>query len=131
MANYELYGTKMIEDDSTLENFAKSLLTDLDKACGIDHNDCDNDEEFEDRMIDAVYDCIHDDLARTDIDYVELMERFARDIGQLLYDMDNHGYDLSSVQLSFFDKAQESFETMLYRYIQIHFNDLKADCLCR
>ena len=131
MANYEIYGIKMIEDDSTLESFAKSLLTDLDKDCGIDRNDYDYDEEFEDRMIDAVYDCIHDDLARTDIDYVELMERFARDIGQLLYDMDNHGYDLSSVQLSFFNKAQESFETMLYRYIQIHFDELKADCLCR
>ena len=131
MANYLLYDMKMIDDDSCMENFAKSLLKDLDKDYEIDRKNCDSDGEFEERVIDAVYECIHDDLSRTDIDYRDLMERFAKDIGRLLYDMENNGYDLSNIQLSFFDNAQESFETLLYRYIQIHFDELKADCLCQ
>ena len=133
MANYLLYDMKMIDDDSCMENFAKALLKELDKDKDyeIGRKNCDSDGEFEERVIDAVYECIHDDLSRTDIDYRDLMERFAKDIGRLLYDMENNGYDLSNIQLSFFDNAQESFETLLYRYIQIHFDELKADCLCQ
>ena len=131
MANYLLYDLKMIEDDSCMESFAKSLLKDLDKDYQINREDCDSDGEFEEKMLDAVYESIQDDLSRTDINYQELMEKFAKDIGQLLFDMDNHGYNLSSIQLSFFDKAKESFETLLYRYIQIHFDELKTECLCQ
>lgn len=131
MANYLLYDLKMIEDDSCMESFAKSLLKDLDKNYQINREDCDSDGEFEEKMLDAVYESIQDDLSRTDINYQELMGKFAKDIGQLLFDMDNHGYNLSSIQLSFFDNAKESFETLLYKYIQIHFDELKTDCLCQ
>lgn len=131
MADYMLYGEKMIEDDSCMKNFAKSLLKDLDKACEIYRSDCDSDKEFEERIINAVWDCINYDLPRTDINYRALMEKFAGDIGHLLFDMDNEGFDLSEVQLSFFEGARDSFQILLYRYIQIHFDELKKDCLCR
>lgn len=125
MANYLLYDMKIIEDDSCMESFAKSLLNDLDKDYGIDRNACNNEEEFKEKMLEAVEESIKDDLSRTDIDYQNLMEKYAKDIGRLLFDMENNGYDLSSVQLSFFDKAQESFERLLYIYIDIHFEELE------
>lgn len=133
MAKYTLYGTKMIENDSSMESFAKSLLKNLDMDYQINHEEYDNEmfEDFTDEIQSAIYEFIHDDLSRTDINYQELMERFAKDIGQLLYDMENRGYDFSGFNLSFFDNAKESFETLLYTYIQIHFDELKEVCLCK
>lgn len=125
MANYLLYDIKMIDDDSCMECFAKSLLNGLDEDYGIDRNLCNDEEEFKEKMLEAVEECIKDDLSRTDIDYSYLMEKYAKDIGQLLFDMENNGYDLSFIQLSFFNRAQESFERLLYRYIDIHFEELK------
>lgn len=130
MSNYLLYDMKMIEDDSCMESFAKSLLKDLDKDYEIDKNSY-GEEEYKDEIMETVYNSIHDDLSRTDIDYINLMEKYSKDIGRILYDMENHGYDLSSITLSFFDKAQESFEMLLYRYIEIHFEELEKDCLCQ
>lgn len=126
-----LYDLKMIEDDSCMENFAKSLLKDLDKDYEINRNSFYDDEEYKDKIMESVYNSIHDDLSRTDIDYINLMEKYSKDIGRLLYDMENHGYELSSVTLSFFDKAQESFEMLIYRYIEIHFEELRTVCLCQ
>ncbi len=115
----------MINDDSCMECFAKSLLKDLDKDYEIDRNVCHDEEEFKEKMLKAVEESIKDDLSRTHIDYQNLMEKYVKDIGQLLFDMENNGYDLSSIQLSFFDKAQESFERLLYIYIDIHFEELE------
>lgn len=131
MSNYMLYDLKMIEDDSCIESFAKSLLKDLDKDYEINRSSFNDEEEYKDEIMEAVYNSIHDDLSRTNIDYISLMEKYSKDIGQLLYDMENNGYDLSSITLSFFDKAQESFEVLVYRYIEIHFVELKTDCLCQ
>lgn len=131
MSNYMLYDLKIIDDDSCMESFAKSLLKDLDKDYEIDRSSFVDDEEYKDEIMEAVHSSIHDDLSRTDIDYINLMEKYSKDIGQLLYDMENHGYDLSSITLSFFDKAQESFEMLIYRYIEIHYEELKTVCLCQ
>ncbi len=124
MANYLLYGIKVINDDSCMECFAKSVLKDLDKDYEIDRNSCNDNEEFKEKMLEAVEERIKYDLSRTDIDYQDLMEKYAKDIGQLFFDMENNGYDLSSIKLSFFDKAQECFERLLYIYIDIHFKEL-------
>lgn len=128
MANYLLYDIKMIDDDSCMESFAKSLLKEIDKDYEIHRNEYDSDE-FKEEILDAVYESIQNDLSRTDIDYQELMKRFTKDIGQLLYDMESHGYDLSSTTISFYDNAQKSFEMFLYRYIEIHFEELEKICL--
>ena len=121
----------MIEDDSCMESFAKSLLKDLDKDYEIDRSYFDDEEEYKDEIMEAVHSSIHDDLSRTDIDYIYLMEKYSKDIGRLLYDMENNGYDLSSITVSFFDKAQESFEILIYGYIEIHFEELRTVCLCQ
>lgn len=131
MSNYKLYNLKMIEDDSCMESFAKSLLKDLDKDYEIDRSYFDDEEEYKDEIMEAVHSSIHDDLSRTDIDYIYLMEKYSKDIGRLLYDMENNGYDLSSITVSFFDKAQESFEMLIYGYIEIHFEELRTVCLCQ
>ena len=131
MSNYMLYDLKMIKDDSCMESFAKSLLKDLDKDYEIDRRSFGDDEEYKDEIMEAVHSSIHDDLSRTDIDYMNLMEKYSKDIGRLLYDMENNGYDLSSIIISFFDKAHESFEMLIYGYIEIHFEKLKTVCLCQ
>lgn len=128
MANYLLYDIKMIDDDSCMESFAKSLLKNIDRDYEIHCNEYDSDE-FKDAILKAVYDSIQDDLSRTDIDYQELMKRFAKDIGQLLYDMEKHSYDLSSITISFLDDAQQSFEMFICIYIEIHFEELEKICL--
>lgn len=74
MSNYKLYNLKMIEDDSCMESFAKSLLKDLDKDYEIDRSYFDDEEEYKDEIMEAVHSSIHDDLSRTDIDYIYLME---------------------------------------------------------
>lgn len=107
MSNYFLYGERMIEDDSTLENFAQCIID------GVPEDDLKdtkrrynkgNNTEYEDEYMQRVRDILYDDISRTDINYFELMERFAPEIGKLLYDMENHGYDLSTLGLTFFDK---------------------------
>lgn len=87
MSNYILYDLKMIEDDSCMESFAKSLLKDLDKDYEIDRSSFGDDEEYKDEIMEAVHSSIYDDLSRTDINYIELMEKYSKDIGRLLYDM--------------------------------------------
>lgn len=108
MANYLLYGYKMIKDDSTLRNFAQCIIDsvyeeDL-KETKRRYNDEDDDTEYEDEYMQRVRDILYDDISRTDIDYSELMERFTPELGDLLYDMENHGYDLSTLGLTFFGK---------------------------
>ena len=91
MANYLLYGDKMIEDDSTLEKFAQCIIDgvpedDLEEAKKR-YNEEDDDTEYEDEYMQRVRDILYDDISRTDIDYSELMERFAPELGDLMYDM--------------------------------------------
>lgn len=108
MANYLLYGDKMIEDDSTFEKFAQCIIDGVPED-GLEeakqrYNEEDGDTEYEDEYMQRVRDILYDDISRTDIDYSELMERFAPELGDLLYDMENHGYDLSTLGLTFFGK---------------------------
>ena len=118
MANYLLYGNKMIEDDSTLEKFAQCIINgvpedDLEEIKQR-YNVEDNDREYEEEYMQRVRDILYDDISRTDIDYSELMERFAPELGNLLYDMENHGYDLSALRLTFFgEKVGECFNKLV------------------
>lgn len=118
MSNYFLYGVKMIEDDSTLEKFAQCIINgvpedDLEEIKQ-GYNVEDNDREYEEEYMQRVRDILYDDISRTDIDYSELMERFAPELGNLLYDMENHGYDLSALRLTFFgEKVGECFNKLV------------------
>lgn len=118
MANYLLYGNKMIEDDSTLEKFAQCIINGVPeddlKEIKQRYNVEDNDREYEEEYMQRVRDILYDDISRTDIDYSELMERFAPELGNLLYDMENHGYDLSALRLTFFgEKVGECFNKLV------------------
>ncbi len=118
MANYLLYGNKMIEDDSTLEKFAQCVIDGVPEDDLEDikqrYNVVDDDTEYEDEYMQRVRDILYDDISRTDIDYSELMERFAPELGNLLYDMENHGYDLSALRLTFFgEKVGECFNKLV------------------
>ena len=98
----------MIEDDSTLEKFAQCIIDgmpedDLEEAKKR-YNEEDDDTEYEDEYMQRVRDILYDDISRTDIDYSELMGRFAPELGDLMYNMENHGYDLSTLGLTFFGK---------------------------
>lgn len=118
MANYLLYGDKMIEDDSTLEKFAQCIIDgvpedDLTEAKKR-YNDDYEDKEYEDEYMQRVRDILYDDISRTDINYSELMERFAPELGQLLFDMENHGCDLSALNLTFFgENAGDCFNRLV------------------
>lgn len=111
MAEYLLYGEKMIEDDSSLERFAQCVIDgvpveDLKMEKGT--------EEYAERYMELVRCILEEDIARTDIDYPGLMEKYAPEIGKLLFDMENAGYDPSSVNLTFFgDRAAECFNTLV------------------
>lgn len=121
MANYLLYGTKLIEDDSTLEKFARSVCSNLD----IHYTGETNYDDYKDEMMDYIEESIRDDISRTDIDYEELMYNYRNEIGDLLYEMDSNGYEIREQPLFFFgEKAKESFETLLYKYISINFRIL-------
>ena len=118
MSNYFLYGEKMIKDDSTLEKFVQCIIDGVPEDDLEDikqrYNVEDDDREYEDEYMQRVRDILYDDISRTDIDYSELMERFAPELGSLLYDMENHGYDLSALRLTFFgEKVGECFNKLV------------------
>ena len=118
MSNYFLYGEKMIKDDSTLEKFAQCIIDGVPEDDLEDikqrYNVEDDDREYEDEYMQRVRDILYDDISRTDIDYSELMERFAPELGNLLYDMENHGYDLSTLGLTFFgEKIGDCFNKLV------------------
>lgn len=118
MANYLLYGNKMIADDSTLEKFAQCIIDGVPEDDLEDikqrYNVEDGATEYEDEYMQRVRDILYDDLSRTDIDYSELMKRFAPELGNLLYDMENHGYDLSMLGLTFFgEKIGDCFNQLV------------------
>lgn len=98
MANYLLYGNKMIEDDSTLEKFAQCVIDGVPEDDLEDikqrYNVVDDDTEYEDEYMQRVGDILYDDISRTDIDYSELMERFAPELGsEILNWSDKSGID--------------------------------------
>ena len=121
MDKYSLYGIELIEDDSTLENFAKSLCKNLD----IQYIGYCNYEDFASEAMDYVEESIKHDLSRTAIDYENLMYKYRNEFVDLLYIMENNGYELDKYQIHFFgEKAKESFETLLYIYINLHFTSI-------
>ena len=122
--DYMLHGMNMVEDDSSLCAFAKSITKDIIADYEIVRKDTESDTDYYDRVIDAVSDRINNELCQTNIKYDDLMERYAEEIGRLLYDMENCGYQLECLNLSFFDNTNEVFNILLEKYIAIHYGEL-------
>jgi hypothetical protein len=115
MSKYLLYGNKIVEKDDTMKDFAESIVK------GVLQDDLDSStEDLEEIYMERVKDILIDDISRTDIDYEELMCRYASEIGKLLYDMENHGGDLNSISLHFFgDGAKDCFNSLMCEYIYL------------
>lgn len=121
MSEYRLYGDQLIEDDNTLRAFVKSLIKSLDiqPDAGCDF------EAFKDNCMDLVQSFMADDLSRTDIDHEKLMHRWRYELGDLFYELENHGYELSKCPLHFFGSAaKESLEFCIRMYMDYHFEEL-------
>ena len=115
-SQYLLYGNKLIDNDNTLKDFAKSL------CAGVPITDL-NKDSFKDEFMDSVTEIINDDISRTDIDYEYLMHKYRFEIGDLLYESENHDYNLPKIKF-FGEKAEESFNYIINVYIGIHFTEL-------
>ena len=124
--HYMLYGVCMIRDDSSLAAFARSLMDKLECDYQIDVEMVEDEDEYKDNVMSAVFDRIEHELCLTQINYEELLGQYTREIGQLLYDMENHGYDMSNLNISFFENCKENFNMFLYSYVDIHFEELSC-----
>ena len=126
MAEYKLYGTKLIDSDTNMEAFARSVMKNVPEeyvkeaakniVCREGNNEPEEefDSVYEDEYMGVVNEIVYHDISRTDIDYSELMCRYAGEIGVLLCDMENHGTDLSGFPLHFYGEgAKESFERLI------------------
>lgn len=105
-----LYGNKLIKNDSCMRMFAKSVM---------DLVSC--EYENKDDYMDAVFEVLHEDISRTDIDYPALMRKYSYEIGDLLCEMENQGYDISDMKISFFDEkiAKECFNRFVMLKIEL------------
>lgn len=116
MSKYLLYGNEIIENDNTLKDFAQSL-------CNGVPTESFKKEFFKKEFMETVYIIIDEDISRTDLSYEELMHKYRLELGNLLYEMDNNGYDIPVIKF-FGDDAKTCFNNLVYAYIDIYFNEL-------
>ena len=113
-SSYMLYGKKLVRDDSSLAKLTESLLAGIEEDYGLDPEDGD----YHDRLSEAYEDRL-EELGRTDIDYGMLLERFAPEIGAVIYDMEDYGEDTG--QVKFFgteEQLRDSFERIASFYVK-------------
>jgi len=119
MSNYSLYGSVLIKDDSTLENFARSVIDlvptdDIKELEDLHDLGLEEDHAFEDAFMDRVEEILEYDIVRTDIEYDRLMAKYAPEIGLFLYEFENNGGHMESIELSFFgEKAMKAFNRII------------------
>lgn len=128
MSNYSLYGECLIHNDDTMRNFTLSVMRSVDENALHDLKiryrvGQDQDGKYEEQYMEQIYSILWDDVSRTDIDYPALMQKFAPEIGPLLFLLENQGYDLNQYELSFFGPAAKvCFNDLIYEMArQIHF----------
>jgi hypothetical protein len=117
MSKYSLYGTDLIRNDNTLRDFAKCVY----EGCPLEAV-MEDGEERKDFIMEMVTESLEDDLSRTRIDYEELLYKYRSEIGNVLYDMDNHGIPIPEIKF-FGDGAEKFFNELVYRYIDFNYND--------
>lgn len=118
MSDYKLYGECLIENDSTLESFARCVMElvptdDLAKR-EKEYEEELNETEYEDEFMNRVEEILEYDIVRTDIKYDELMNKYLAEIGPLLREFENHGGNIESIGLSFFGEgAKRAFNRIV------------------
>ena len=127
MSNYKLYGEKLIENDSTLNKFTESLLKGLisDDLKNQYNKFLTNEENnFEEMLEDLLSESLIDDISRTDINYEELLEKYSTSIGEVLFKMENNGYDIKNFPITFFgEHSKDTFEYLITGYIISSLNE--------
>ena len=121
MSAYKLYNEVLICKDSTLHDFARCVVEGVpaDDICSTDEDD------YKDEFINLVEVIINEDIVRTDINYEGLMYKYRSEIGEVLYDMENNGYDIGTIGLTFFGMGtQLCFNELIKAYISIHFESI-------
>lgn len=116
MNPYLLYGSKLIKNDNTIKDFAKSICE------GVPTENL-NKDDFKDEFINLVIEILEDDISRTDINYEDLMYKYRSELGNLLYEIENHGRDIPLIKF-FGEEAQTSFNYLIKEYIDIYFDEL-------
>lgn len=127
MRNYKLYGEKLIENDSALDKFAKSLLKGVvtdDLKSQYNKFLSNKENNFEEMLDDLLSESLTDDISRTDINYEELLEKYSSSIGEVLFKMENNGYDIKNFSITFFgEHSKDTFEYLITGYIISSLNE--------
>lgn len=86
------------------------------------------DEQKSEKQLDTILDSIESVMSsntfKTNIDSKILMGKYARDIGQLLFEMDNLDYPINLINFSFNENAEECLKTFVMSYIKIHLEEI-------
>lgn len=117
MSQYLLYGTELIQNDNTLKDFATCVYNNCPLEAIVEDG-----EERKDFIMDIVKESLEDDISRTDIDYEDLLYRYRSEIGDILYQIDNNGIPMLSINF-FRNGAKEFFNDLVYWYIDINYEE--------
>lgn len=117
MNTYMLYGTKMIENDTTLKDFASCIYNNISMEIEID-----DPEKRKDYILEMAEEILKDDISRTDIDYEELLYKYREELGDLFYKMWNRDYAIPTIEF-FGEGAKQFFNDIVYYYIVVHYEE--------
>lgn len=122
MDKYKLYGITLIKDDSSLKAFADSVVEIIGNADIVEG--ITSFLEQNEAVLENVDLFLKADVSRTEINYVELLERYAPDIGPVLYCMDNWGLEMPTIDF-FNENARAFFEFIVKGYIYQHLDEYR------
>ncbi len=107
MNTYMLYGTKMIENDATLKDFASCIYNNIPMEI-----ETDDPEERKDYILEMAEEILKEDISRTDIDYEGLLYKYRGELGDLFYRMWDRGYAIPA--MNFLERVQNSSLMILF-----------------
>ena len=110
----------LIENDSNFKKFAESLLKVIvtkklkEEYKKFTKEKENNLEEVLEKLIENYF---TNDISRTN-DYEKLMQKYSNQIGEVLFVLENNGYDISTIGLTFFgNNCKQVFEFLMEGYI--------------
>lgn len=117
MNTYMLYGTKMIENDATLKDFASCIYNNIPMEI-----ETDDPEERRDYILEMAEEILEDDISRTDIDYEGLLYKYREELGDLFYRMWDRDYAIPTMEF-LGEGAKQFFNDIVYYYIVVHYEE--------
>lgn len=117
MNTYMLYGTKIIENDATLRDFASCVYNNIPLEAIMEDS-----EERRDFILEMTEAALEDDISRTDIDYEGLLYKYRNELGDLFYRMWDRDYSIPKMEF-LGDGAKKFFNDIVYYYIVVHYEE--------